>query len=63
LESLTLFRFSKEAKFEIEVFRTKEEIQKEYGDRFGNEVEIVLVDEEGLTQRQQAVYIFAKKKE
>ena len=61
-ESLTRFKFTKEAKFEVEVFRTKEDVAKEYVDRFGDGVEVVLVEEEGLSQKQQAVFVFAKKK-
>ena len=62
-ENLTRFKFTKEAKFEVEVFRTKEDVVKEFVDRFGDGVEVVLVEEEGLSQKQQAVIVFAKKRQ
>ena len=62
-ENLTRFKFTKEAKFEVEVFRTREEVAKQYADRFGDSVEVVLIEEEGLSQKQQAVLVFAKKRQ
>ncbi len=63
-EPLTKFKFTKGARFVAIPFRTKEEIIKEYIDKYKDEVDIVvkLVDVEGLDQNQKAVYVFIKPK-
>lgn len=62
-KDLTRFTFTNKALFKAEPFRTREDVLKEYQDRFGEAVEVELVDDEGLKENQAAVLIFAKKKE
>lgn len=61
-EGLTQFKY-KDGLFKTEQFKTKEQVLKEYQENFGKDVEVELVDEEGLSEGQQAVLVFAKKKE
>ena len=65
LESLTEIKFDKEAARFITVpSRTKEDVIQEYIDKYKDQVdiEVQLVDKGGLTERQQAVYVFIKPK-
>lgn len=63
-ESLTIFEFSKDARFVAVPVRTKEQIAQEYIERYKSrvDIEVELVDVEGLDQNQQAVYIFIRPK-
>lgn len=64
-ESLTRFHFDEStARFIAVPDRTKEEIIQEYVKRFQDktEVDVKLVDETNLDQKQQAVYVFIKPK-
>ena len=60
LESLTKFAFTKEAKFETVEYRTADDVRKEYNDFYQGQVELELVAEEGLSQKQKAVLVFGK---
>lgn len=63
LESLTRFVFTEDARFKASPYRTRDDIRLEYQNRLGGAVEVVLVEEEGLKEGQQAVLVFAKKKD
>ncbi|NQT50307.1 hypothetical protein HQ571_06465 [Candidatus Kuenenbacteria bacterium] len=62
--SLTTTKFGKDARFVNVPTRTKDDVIKEYVDRYKDqvEIEVKLVDVEGLTEKQEAVYVFIKPK-
>jgi hypothetical protein len=63
-ESLTKFQFTKDARFVAVPFRTKQEIAQEYIARYKDrvDIEVELVDVEGLNENQKAVYVFIRPK-
>lgn len=65
-ESLTRFKFDTEdGRFKVVFLQTREEIIDKFREdnKEAGEIEIELIDQEGLDQCQQAVYIFAKLKD
>jgi len=65
LKGLTKFKFSNEAKFETVPDKTKEDVVDEYVQEYKKQsidIEIELIDKVGMDSRQQAVYVFIKKK-
>jgi len=63
-ESLTTFKFTENARFMAVPICTKKQIVQKYIDRYKGkiDIEVELVDVEGLDQKQQAVYVFIRPK-
>jgi len=63
-ESLTKFQFDNDARFIAVPYCTKEEIIQKYINRYKDQgaIEVELVDVEGLSENQKAVYVFIRPK-
>ncbi len=62
-ESLTTFCFTKDARFKTRSVRTRADVIKEYEEKCkakGFSAKVELVEEEGLSQGQEAVLVFVK---
>jgi hypothetical protein len=53
---------SKNISFQAKVVRTKEQILADYRSKLSDDLEIKLIDMEGLIQNQQVVYVFLRHK-
>lgn len=63
-EHLTTVKFQEDARFKTVPLQTKEEVIQKLKDHYKDqtEIDVVLVDQEGLEQNQKAVYVFIRPK-